>query len=64
MAMYTARAVMGWSLMEFWQATPALLDDQIKVHLRLHKPGKKGRKSSPGEAKKVQYIDQLPGQFW
>ena len=64
MAMYTARSMMGWSLEEFWRASPALLDGQMKSHLKVHRPRKKGRKAQRQEPTKVRYVDQLPGNFW
>lgn len=62
-AMYSARSLLGWSLKEFWTATPALLDSQMRCHLKMHRPPK-GKKHGAVPVQKVKYIDQLPGNFW
>ena len=64
MAMYTARSLLGWSLEEFWSATPILLDRQMKCHIRAHRPRKKGMREQKKAPIPIKYVDQLPGQFW
>ena len=62
-AMYSARSLLGWSLQEFWAATPALLDSQMRCYLKMRRPSK-GKRATAATVQKVKYIDQLPGNFW
>lgn len=63
-SLYAATQYLNWTREEYWAATPALLDGQLRQRLRAQKrAGKKGRGGS-GKPLKVSGPDKLPGGFW
>jgi len=50
--------VLGWSMAEFWHATPVLLHNQLLMHRKAHSKEKKGK------VKEVRYADEIPSNAW
>ena len=53
--------ILGWSMAEFWAATPVTLHNQLAMHKKAHRQKGKGGKR---EAKKVRYADEMPSNAW